>query len=71
MHLRKLIFSVAMETPEIDDLEETLKWGEPSYLTIGGSTVRVAWQERNPDKYGIYFNCNSELVGTFRELYSD
>ncbi len=41
LHLRELIFAVALDTPEIFDVEETLKWGEPSYLSRSGSTVRV------------------------------
>ncbi len=71
MHLRSLIFEVALESPDVTELEETLKWGEPSYLAKGGSTVRVGWQERDPKKYGMYFNCNSKLVSTFKELYSE
>lgn len=31
MHLRQLILDVALATPDIGDLEETLKWDEPSY----------------------------------------
>ena len=45
--LRALIFEVAASTPGVGELEETLKWGEPAYLTTqskSGSTVRIAWQ---------------------------
>ncbi len=68
--LRELIFEVASEHPNIEALEETLKWGEPSYLADGGSTVRVGWRKSTPQQYAIYFNCNTRLVDTFRELYS-
>jgi hypothetical protein len=71
MRLRQLILDVASKTVEIGDLEETLKWGEPSYLTNGGSTVRIDWKESNPEKYTIYFNCNTKLVDTFKKIYSD
>ena len=70
MRLRQLIFEVALEIEKIGDLEETLKWGEPSYVTQGGSTVRIDWKESSPEKYGMYFNCNTKLVGTFKEIYS-
>jgi len=30
--LRQLVLSTAEELPEVTTLEETLKWGEPSYL---------------------------------------
>jgi hypothetical protein len=71
LHLRRLILDVAESTTGIGELEETLKWGEPSYLTKGGSTVRMGWKESRPDYYAIYFNCNTKLVDTFKELYAD
>ena len=33
LRLRRMIFEVAARTPEVGPLEETLKWGQPSYLT--------------------------------------
>ncbi len=71
MHFRSLILDVASNTADIGDLEETLKWGEPSYSTRSGSTVRIDWKPSNPECYAIYFNCNTKLVDTFREIYSD
>ena len=71
MFLRQLIIDVASETPGIGALEETLKWGEPSYLVNGGSTVRIGWKKIKPSHYAMYFNCNTKLVDTFRELYSE
>ena len=71
MFLRQLIIDVASETPGIGALEETLKWGEPSYLVNGGSTVRIGWKKTKPLHYAMYFNCNTKLVDTFRELYSE
>ena len=52
-------------------LEETLKWGEPSYLTKGGGTIRMDWKKSKPDQYAMYFNCKTKLVYTFKELYKD
>jgi len=71
VYLRQLILDVASATPEIGELEETLKWGEPSYLVEGGSTVRIGWKESRPEYYAMYFNCNTKLVDTFKEIYSD
>lgn len=71
LFLRQLLLDAASETEGVGKLEETLKWGEPSYLTKGGSTIRMAWKESEPDQYGVYFNCNTKLIGTFKELYSD
>jgi hypothetical protein len=71
MSVRELIFETARDTEGVDKLEETLKWGEPSYVTQGGSTVRVAWKNSAPDHYGVYFHCKTKLIDTFKELYRD
>ena len=70
LELRSLILDV-IERNNLGDFEETLKWGEPSYLVKGGSTVRIDWKPKAKDKYFIFFNCKTKLVDTFRELYSD
>ncbi len=71
LHLRKLILRTASEIDGLEKLEETLKWGEPSYLTKFGSTVRMDWKEKNPEQYAIYFKCTSSLVQTFKTVYKD
>lgn len=69
--LRSLILETAAEIEEIDHVEETLKWGEPSYLVKKGSTIRIDYKEKNPDQYAIYFKCTSKLVPTFKEVFGD
>lgn len=69
--LRELVLEAASEVDGLENLEETLKWGEPSYLTKHGSTVRMDWKEKKPDQYALYFKCTSKLVPTFKELYSE
>ena len=71
MALRQLILDTASETEGVAKLEETLKWGEPSYITKGGSTIRIDWKPSNPNEYAMYFNCQSKLIDTFKELYHD
>ena len=71
MYLRELIFDVASAHPDIGGVEEALKWDEPSYLVKGGSTVRIGWKESRPEHYAAYFNCNTKLIDTFKEVYSD
>ena len=70
-HVRKIVISAAKESGGLANTTETLKWGEPSYLTDGGSTVRMKWTEKEPDQFSLYFNCHSILVETFKELYQD
>lgn len=69
--LRELVREVAVEAEDITSLEETLKWGEPAFLTRKGSTVRMDWKQKTPDQYAVYFKCSSKLVLTFREVYGD
>lgn len=72
MHeIRELIIQVAQETEEIQALQETLKWGEPSYISKLGSTLRIDWKEKNPNNYSIYFKCTSKLVPSFKSVYGD
>jgi len=69
--LRKLILDAAKSEPTIIDIEETLKWREPSYLVKKGSTIRMDWKQKTPDQYQLYFKCTSKLVRTFKEIYGD
>jgi hypothetical protein len=70
--LRELILDTALTTRGVGKLEETLKWGQPSYLTAesgSGTTVRIDAAKSQPGRYAIYFHCQTDLVATFRELY--
>jgi hypothetical protein len=71
--LRQLILDTAAATSGVGALEETLKWGEPAYVTTqskSGSTVRID-RKKNQHRYAIYFNCNTTLVDTFRSMFPD
>ena len=68
--LRKLVIETAEETEGIQTLEETLKWGEPSFVTKNGSTLRMDWKDRAPNQYAMYFQCTSRLVDTFRMVFN-
>ena len=72
--LRRLIFDTAKATKGVGALEETLKWGQPSYLTAetgSGSTVRIDQVKPATDQVAVYFHCQTNLVETFRELYPE
>jgi len=66
IQLRELIYTVAQE-PNLGAVEESLKWGEPSYSVINGSPIRIGF--KGSSCY-LFFHCQSKLVSTFRELYS-
>ena len=72
--LRRLIRDTAKATKGVGALEETLKWGQPSYLTPetkSGSTIRIDQVKPEPGQYAVYFHCQTNLVETFRELYPE
>jgi Domain of unknown function (DU1801) len=72
--IRRLILDTAKATNGVGALEETLKWGQVSYLTTesrSGSTIRIDRVKSAPDQYAIYFHCQTNLVETFRERYPD
>ena len=71
--LRDEILAAAAAHPEIGELEETLKWGEPSYLPAKaniGSTVRIA-PRKETGEIALFFICTSSLMDEFREIYPD
>jgi uncharacterized protein DUF1801 len=70
--MRRLILDTAKATQGVGTLQETLKWGQPSYLTTeskSGSTVRIDQVKAEPGQVAVYFHCQTNLVETFRELY--
>ncbi len=74
LKLRELIFDVATRTQGVGALEESLKWGEPAYITAtskSGSTIRVAWKKAKPTQYAMYFNCQTTLVDSFKTMFPD
>jgi hypothetical protein len=68
--LRQLVLDVAAATPGVGRIEETLKWGQPSYLTPetgSGTTVRI--DALSGGGVAMFVNCQTNLVETFRQLY--
>src|SRR5260370_37333640 len=54
--LRRLIFATAKATEGVGALQETLKWGQPSYLTPAtgsGSTIRLDRGKSGANRYAV------------------
>jgi hypothetical protein len=69
--LKAAIYQTAEETPAIGDLEESMKWGEPSFTPKKknvGSSVRLA---RRDGSVAMMFICTTKLVDRFRKIYPD
>jgi hypothetical protein len=74
LEVRDLIFAVAAQTEAIGPLTETLKWGEPAYLTEAsrsGSTIRLGATRTAPQAPAVFFNCKTTLVETMRSHFAD
>ena len=74
LEIREIVFAVATETEGIGPLTETLKWGEPAYLTEAsksGTTIRLGTTKLAPEECAVLFNCKSALVETFRTHFPD
>lgn len=72
--IRRTIFDIAAEDPRIGAVTETLKWGEPAYLTEAtgsGSTIRLGRPRGLPDRAAVYFICRTTLVDEFRERFGE
>lgn len=70
--LRELILDTVDSLELPDGVEETLKWGQPSYLPRKrqvGSTVRLG--KFDDQRVGLYFNCQTMLVESFRSMFGD
>lgn len=74
MVLRELVYEVANENDTIGEIEEALKWGQPSFLTKTGSTIRIDKikdSENISPRIVMYFICTTHLVDRFCEIYPD
>jgi len=74
LRLRNLILDTAAKNKEIGGLNETLKWGQPSYQPRRpniGTPVRIGQVKGAPARIGLFVHCQTTLVSTYRELYGD
>jgi hypothetical protein len=70
--VRRVIFEIAKKTEGVGKLQETLKWGEPAYVTAetgSGSTIRINRHKKQDRQYAVYFHCQTTLVDSFRGLF--
>jgi Domain of unknown function (DU1801) len=74
LEVRELIFETAAGIKGVGPLTETLKWGEPAYLTEAtgsGSTIRLGWFRSSERLCAVLFNCRTTLVDDFRSQFPD
>jgi hypothetical protein len=74
LDLRQSILETAAAMPGVGPLTETLRWGQPSYLTQAsksGTTIRIDAVKARPGAYALYVNCKTSLLESYRHLYPD
>jgi len=71
LFLRKLILEVAQENSDIGQIEETLKWGQISYLPATpktGTTIRID-KLKDDSGYALFVPCSTSLVETYKDIF--
>ncbi|HEY1862518.1 MAG TPA: DUF1801 domain-containing protein [Roseiarcus sp.] len=74
LEARDLIFKTAADIEAVGPLKETLKWGEPAYLTEitrSGRTIRLGWSRSSERECAVLFNCRTTLVDDFHIQFPD
>ncbi|MEQ9814812.1 MAG: DUF1801 domain-containing protein [Azospirillaceae bacterium] len=72
--VRRLILDTAATTDGVGRLVETVKWGQPAYLTAApksGSTIRLGEAPGLPGQGALFVHCQTSLVEAFRRHYPD
>ena len=72
LFVRQLIFDVASELDGVGTIEETLKWGQMSYLTHqpkSGTTIRIDRYHSESEQVALFVHCKTTLVDRFRDMY--
>ncbi len=72
LEVRELIFETAADIKGVVPLTETLKWGEPAYLTEAtgsGTTIRLGWSRSSERECAVLFHCRTTLVDDFRSQF--
>ena len=74
LEVRGLIFETAAGIEGVGPLTETLKWGEPAYLTGAtgsGTTIRLGRFRPSDRNCAVFFNCRTSLIDSFRSRFPD
>ena len=70
----RAVFHDIAAKAEIGPLDETLKWGQPSwrpYEPRTGSTLRMDWDLKFPNRLSLFVDCKTHLAARMRDLYPD
>jgi hypothetical protein len=74
LRLRRMVFETAACTEGVGELDEELRWRQPSYLTRqtgSGSTIRIDTAKGSQTEIALYFHCQTSLAEEFRQHYGN
>ncbi|EMY71769.1 hypothetical protein [Leptospira vanthielii] len=63
MEIRNWVYELSRADTRIGEIEECIKWGQPSFLTPktkSGSTIRIG--KVSDTEYALYFNCKTTIA---------
>lgn len=67
LRLRALILDVARVTPEVGEVEETLKWGQPAFVAEKGSTLRVG--QHKQACFALFAHCQTNIIAAYTQAF--
>ncbi len=70
--LAELIVQTAASLPEVGEVQDTVKWGQRSFLPVKprtGTTIRIA--ACDDDHVALYVHCQTTLIETFKTLFPE
>ncbi|MGY3779119.1 DUF1801 domain-containing protein [Isobaculum melis] len=70
--LRQLILVTANNMPVVGEIEESLKWNQPTYstkVTKSGTPIRI--DRFGADKIALFVSCQTTLIEEFKELFKE
>lgn len=71
LEIRQLIFDTAKNIDGVGEIEESLKWGQPSYVPKNKSGTPIRLDIFAEDKIAILVHCQSSLIATVKPLLQD
>ncbi|WP_299419338.1 DUF1801 domain-containing protein [uncultured Shimia sp.] len=67
------IIRAAAEATDTAPLEESLKWGQPSFAPSKrmGTPIRLSWSHKSPERAEMLVHCQTTLVDAWRHRFGD
>lgn len=68
--LRELILETAAQLPDVGEVTECLKWGQPAFTTPqtkSGSTIRIGCPKSGG--FALYAHCQTNIISSFAATF--